>query len=111
MGQYCVYTILHYTSLPTHSSVYTLHMSSIPTTWVVPVLLLSSCVVLGLNIVNIRQVNNHLVQSIERSRSDMRVAMDTNKECQNLQDMKDSDHTKRQMNLARLTSEVKNLTD
>ena len=65
-------------------------MSSIPTTWLVPALLLSSCVVLGLNILNIRQVNNHLVQSIERSRSDMRVAMDSNKECQDLQQMKDS---------------------
>ena len=86
-------------------------MSSIPTTWLVPALLLSSCVVLGLNILNIRQVNSHLVQSIERSRSDMRVAMDSNKECQDLQQMKDSDHTNRQLNLARLTREVKNLTD
>merc|ERR1712179_637116 len=80
-------------------------------TWVVPALLLSSCVVLGLNIVNIRDVNSHLVQSIERARSDMRVAMDTNKQCQDLQQMKDSDHTNRQLNLARLTREVKNLTD
>merc|ERR1711862_95427 len=97
----CVYTTLHYT----------LHMSSIPTTWVVPGLLLSSCVVLGINIVNIRGVNKHLVESIERARSDMRVAMDTNMQCQDLQKMKDSDHTKRQLNLDRLTREVKNLTD
>ena len=86
-------------------------MSSIPTSWVVPALLLSSCVVLGINIVNIRGVNKHLVESIERARSDMRVAMDTNMQCQDLQKMKDSDHTKRQLNLDRLTREVKNLTD
>ena len=86
-------------------------MSSIPTSWVVPALLLSSCVVLGINIVNIRGVNKHLVESIERARSDMRVAMDTSMQCQDLQKMKDSDHTKRQLNLDRLTREVKNLTD
>merc|ERR1712243_234514 len=97
----CVYTPLHYT----------LPMSSIPTSWVVPGLLLSSCVVLGINIVNIRGVNKHLVESIERARSDMRVAMDTSMECQDLQKMKDSDHTERQLNLDRLTREVQNLTD
>ena len=37
--------------------------------------------------------------------------MDTSRECQDLQKMKDSDHTKRQLNLDRLTREVKNLTD
>ena len=75
----------------------------------VPALLITSCVALGVNILNTMKVNKSLVEKIERARSDMKVAMDTSQDCTKQLEMKSSDQTAHEQNMASLTGEVETL--
>ena len=59
----------------------------------IPALLITGCVALGMNILNTRKVNKALVEKIERARSDMKVAMDTSQDCSKQLEMKSPDQT------------------
>ena len=77
----------------------------------IPALLITGCVALGMNILNTRKMNKSLVEKIERARSDMKVAMDTSKDCTKQLEMKSSDQTAHEQKLTSLTVEVENLTN
>merc|ERR1719341_2780426 len=79
--------------------------------WLAPVLLIASCVALGANILNTREVNQSLVEKIERARSDMKVAMDTSQECTKQLETKSSDQNAHDQKLANLTVDVETLTN
>ena len=77
----------------------------------IPVLLITGCLALGVNILNTRKMNKSLVEKIERARSDMKVAMDTSQDCTKQLEMKSSDQTAHEQKLTSLTVEVDNLTN
>ena len=77
----------------------------------IPTLLITGCVALGMNILNTRKMNKSLVENIERARSDMKVAMDTSQDCTKQLEMKSSDQTAYDQKLTNLTGEVDTLTN
>ena len=63
-----------------------------------------------MNIMNAKMMNNSLLTSIDSAQAEMKVAMDSSMECSKQLEMKTSDLTAKDQQLASLTANVDTLT-
>ena len=85
-------------------------MASSLSSWLLPALLTIGCVALVMNIMNAKKMNKSLLTNIDSAQAEMKVAMDTSIECSKQLEMKTSDLTAKDQQLASLTANVDTLT-
>ena len=78
--------------------------------WLLPALLTLGCVALVMNITNAKKMTKSLLTNIDSAQAEMKVAMDTSMECSKQLEMKTSDLTAKDQQLASLTANVDTLT-
>ena len=76
-----------------------------------PFLLTVGCVALVMNIISAKKVNKSLVENVETAQADLRVAMDTSKDCNKQLEMKNGDLAAKDQELDSLAGNVNDLTD
>ena len=64
-----------------------------------------------MNIISAKKVNKSLVENVETAQADLRVAMDTNKDCNKQMEMKNGDLAAKDQELVSIASNVNVLTD
>ena len=75
-----------------------------------PFLLTVGCVALVMNILSAKKVNKSLLENVETAQADLRVAMDTNNDCNKQLEMKDGDLAAKDQELASIADNVNLLT-
>ena len=85
-------------------------MASPLSSWLLPALLTIGCIALVMNIMNAKKMNKSLLTNIDSAQAEMKVAMDTSMECSKQLEMKTSDLTAKDQQLASLTANVDTLT-
>ena len=76
-------------------------MASPLSSWLLPALLTIGCIALVMNIMNAKKVNKSLLTNIDSAQAEMKVAMDSSMECSKQLEMKTSDLTAKDQQLAR----------
>ena len=79
--------------------------------WLLPALLTIGCVALLMNLLSVNKVNNSLVESVDKAQAEMKVALDADMECNKQLEMKSSDLTAKDQQLASLTANVDKLDE
>ena len=89
-----------------------MYVSSLSNTCVIPVTLVTVCCLLVLNIFSLRRSNLDLKSDIERGRSDLRLLMDKNQDCNMELDTQRAGMGARDLGaeLEQITGEVSSLT-
>jgi septal ring factor EnvC (AmiA/AmiB activator) len=85
-------------------------MASNLSSWFFPALLTIGCIALVMNIMNAKKMNKSLLTNIDSAQAEMKVAMDSSMECSKQLEMKTSDMTAKDQQLASLTANVDTLT-
>ena len=76
--------------------------------WLLPALLTLGCVALLINMLNAKKMNKSLLTNIDSAQAEMKVAMDSSMECSKQLEMKTSDLTAKDQQLATVTANLAN---
>ena len=85
-------------------------MASNLSSWLFPALLTIGCVALVMNVMSAKKMNKTLLTNIDSAQAEMKVAMDSSMECSKQLEMKTSDLTAKDQQLASLAANVDTLT-